>query len=496
MSNRRCRCTMSPLPACVSLEGIPVSEHFVALPVTQIKLCVRIINTAVTRSALLAAAARAAEHPDRPVAAAFASVPLPAHRAHDTALVMIHGWLDNAASWDAMAPTCIRDYAASAMCERLSAAAAAQVFASSSSAASAASSSSSQPSRSQLVLYAFEMSGHGDSAHRSSTATYHPVEHALDMLQAVEALNLPPEAPCFLMGHSMGAAVATMVAQMMGPRCQGLVLMDSVGPMISSTPPAPTAAASADAPPLPDAAMLKLASSLSDTALHGNGLLSQRAPKLYPSLEAIVAKYIKGNPFMDVESARILAQRAVRRVWIKRGADGTVQQRLEPPPPAAATPDSSSAAASAASATSEQWQSGWIFKHDSRLISTHLVQATECTALRGFAQIESPVLLYLADNYRRRAVYGKGQRDPRVPTHWILAETNPQYWSLLLARLQRVRRGALVRIVEGDHHLHMDAASAVKIARDLVQWMNQVDSNALPKSSEIQSSSNVLQSKL
>ena len=184
------------------LGSIPVSEHYLSLPVTQLRLCVRIVNTDADAGSLAAVAALAAQSPFVPPVAlsAIAAVPLPKPRNQDTALVLIHGWLDNSASWDRIAPTMIEEYARSDLAKQLTARAAATAA----SASTAGSSSPSPVAPSKLVCYCIEMSGHGDSDHRSAAGTYYPLEHALDMQQAIELLHLPNENPIYVCGHSMG----------------------------------------------------------------------------------------------------------------------------------------------------------------------------------------------------------------------------------------------------------------------------------------------------
>jgi pimeloyl-ACP methyl ester carboxylesterase len=84
-------------------------------------------------------------------------------------LVMLHGWLDNAASFALLAPH---------LAER-------------------------------FHVIALDLPGHGSSQHFPENMIYQHVDYARTVLAAVDALALPR---FHLLGHSLGAGVATMVA--------------------------------------------------------------------------------------------------------------------------------------------------------------------------------------------------------------------------------------------------------------------------------------------
>jgi hypothetical protein len=93
------------------------------------------------------------------------------------------------------------------------------------------------------------------------------------------------------------------------------------------------------------------------------------------------------------------------------------------------------------------------------MISSALLRPSEDTALASFDALRhTRLLVFLASNARRRALYSQGKRDPRAATHWLLPETNPAFESVLAKRLQRCSKenggkGATLRRVEGDHHV-------------------------------------------
>jgi pimeloyl-ACP methyl ester carboxylesterase len=104
-------------------------------------------------------------------------------------LLCLHGWLDNAASF--------------------------------------------APLAAQLGSYrwlALELAGHGESDARAVGATYHQLDYVIDVLEAIEALGL--ERPV-LVGHSMGAGVASLVAGMLAEQARGLVLIEGTAPRVA-----------------------------------------------------------------------------------------------------------------------------------------------------------------------------------------------------------------------------------------------------------------------
>lgn len=107
-------------------------------------------------------------------------------RPQELPVLALHGWLDNAASFDELGP-------------RLTG--------------------------TQLV--ALDLPGHGLSAHISG-CYYHFIDYLPPVLAAADALGWER---FFLLGHSLGAAIASMVAAIAPERIQGLVLIEGLGPL-------------------------------------------------------------------------------------------------------------------------------------------------------------------------------------------------------------------------------------------------------------------------
>ncbi|WP_320551592.1 alpha/beta fold hydrolase [Luteibacter sahnii] len=103
-------------------------------------------------------------------------------------LLAIHGWLDNAASFARIAPR---------LAER-------------------------------FHVIALDLPGHGHSQHLPPGAVYQHVDYVRAMLAAADALALPR---FHLLGHSLGAGVATMLAIAAPERVRHLALIEGLGPL-------------------------------------------------------------------------------------------------------------------------------------------------------------------------------------------------------------------------------------------------------------------------
>lgn len=100
-------------------------------------------------------------------------------------VLMLHGWLDNAASFSNLVPH-LSDY----------------------------------------NLTALDLAGHGLSDHRPDGSFYHLWDYALDVISVLNASTQS----AWLVGHSMGGAVAMLVAALAPDKVRGLIILDSMGP--------------------------------------------------------------------------------------------------------------------------------------------------------------------------------------------------------------------------------------------------------------------------
>jgi pimeloyl-ACP methyl ester carboxylesterase len=102
-------------------------------------------------------------------------------------LLALHGWLDNAATFDALAPL---------LCTH-------------------------------FHMVALDLPGHGRSQHRPAGSWYHFVDYLDDVLAAADALGW---SHFHLLGHSLGAGIATTLAAACPERVDSLLLIELIGP--------------------------------------------------------------------------------------------------------------------------------------------------------------------------------------------------------------------------------------------------------------------------
>lgn len=77
-------------------------------------------------------------------------------------------------------------------------------------------------------LWIPDLPGHGRSGHRPAGTWYHFVDYLSDVMLLARALGLER---FDLIGHSMGGAIATLVAAAFPERVQRLVLIEALGPL-------------------------------------------------------------------------------------------------------------------------------------------------------------------------------------------------------------------------------------------------------------------------
>ncbi len=110
-------------------------------------------------------------------------------------VLALHGWLDNAASFDSLAPLLP-----------------------------------------ELDLVVLDFPGHGYSAHRPLGTKYHLLDYVADVINVADALNWER---FILMGHSLGAGIASITAGALPDRIEKLVLIEGLGAMSRSPKDAP-----------------------------------------------------------------------------------------------------------------------------------------------------------------------------------------------------------------------------------------------------------------
>ena len=164
-------------------------------------------------------------------------------------LLCLHGWLDNAASYLPL-----------------------------------------MPYLSEFDLVALDLPGHGGSDHRAPGYDYMLVDWIHDVLDALDALGWQRTR---LLGHSMGGAIATMVAVAAPERIERLALIEALGPLAGDAADAGTR--------------------LRNAVRARRALKSGRPPKVIPDIEqAVDARLAVSN--MSREAARLIVERNLRSV--------------------------------------------------------------------------------------------------------------------------------------------------------------------------------------
>ncbi len=110
-------------------------------------------------------------------------------------IIALHGWCDNAASFDLLAPML-----------------------------------------SHVRIIAVDLPGHGFSSSRNSDAGYYIWSNVADVMAVADYFQLEKFS---LLGHSMGGAIATLLAALFPSRINKLLLLDAVGPLSTSQEDAP-----------------------------------------------------------------------------------------------------------------------------------------------------------------------------------------------------------------------------------------------------------------
>ncbi len=174
------------------------------------------------------------------------------------AVLALHGWLDNAASFSPMAPFL-----------------------------------------EGLQILAIDLPGHGHSQHRPAGARYHLLDYLPAVTEALDALGLND---AILMGHSLGGAIAGLIAATVPDRVKSLILLEAIGPLSEPEAKAPTR--------------------LRDSLLaHANAY--SKAPRPIADLEALI-KLRADVGDMSESAARLLITRNVVSL------DGGYQWRSDP----------------------------------------------------------------------------------------------------------------------------------------------------------------------
>ena len=164
-----------------------------------------------------------------------------------------------------------------------------------------------------LRIIALDMAGHGHSGHRPTGAGYAMWDYAHDVLQVAEQLGLRRFA---LMGHSMGAIVALIIAGSLPERITHLALIDGV---------------------IPPTDQGENAAERMGMALQAQLDLREKRKPVYTTLDRAIEARMKGLVAVSREAAELLAQRGLMPV--PGGYTWRTDNRLTLPSPLRLTPE-------------------------------------------------------------------------------------------------------------------------------------------------------------
>ncbi|MNZ65971.1 Tropinesterase [compost metagenome] len=138
-----------------------------------------------------------------------------------------------------------------------------------------------------LRIVALDLAGHGHSGHRAAGAGYPLWDYALDALLVAEQLGWQRFS---LLGHSLGAIVAMLLAAALPERVARLALIDGIFPLTHE----------------PELAPAKLGEALTAQLAIGR----KRRP-VYASVERAVEARLRGGYPLSREAAELLASRGL-----------------------------------------------------------------------------------------------------------------------------------------------------------------------------------------
>jgi len=168
-------------------------------------------------------------------------------------LIALHGWLDNAGSFDLLAPRLV-------------------------------------DVGSGCHLLALDAAGHGLSGNRSIDAGYNIWQDLADIVEVAEQLGWERFG---LVGHSRGAAVATLFAATFPARIDRLVLIEGGLPIVGKAEDAP--------------------GNLAEAILRARALAAKTG-RTFPDRDRAIAERADGFSRVEHATAEILARRSLRRV--------------------------------------------------------------------------------------------------------------------------------------------------------------------------------------
>ena len=137
-------------------------------------------------------------------------------------------------------------------------------------------------------IVALDFPGHGHSDHRPQGEILHFVDYIVDIYEVLVALEWEQ---CVLLGHSMGAGVASVFASAFADKLQGLICLDGLGPVTSGVD------------HLPERLNKSVRMNINSTA---------KSKTVYPNADvAVEARYKAGD--ISLESVKKLVRRNLKK---------------------------------------------------------------------------------------------------------------------------------------------------------------------------------------
>ena len=163
-------------------------------------------------------------------------------------VLAFHGWLDNAATFDNLAPLLP-----------------------------------------ELRIISLDLPGHGHSDHRPSGSAYYFIDMVMDVIEVADVLGLENFS---LLGHSMGAGVATYLAGTLRDKIDYVILIEGIGSVVQE----------------PD----KMPEDFRESAIQWMNRSKKQLP-FYPDIESAVKARHKVGGILE-SSVRTLVERGLRPV--------------------------------------------------------------------------------------------------------------------------------------------------------------------------------------
>ena len=139
-------------------------------------------------------------------------------------------------------------------------------------------------------MFALDSAGHGKSAHRPFHSVTHYIDNIRDVIAVADSLGWER---FILMGHSMGAGIASLLAGAFPERVVGLILLEGLGPPTTPGSDAPTT-------------LRKAIRAMQD-------LSAKRKPR-YARVDEAVAARTLGFGGLSEDAARLLCERGLESV--------------------------------------------------------------------------------------------------------------------------------------------------------------------------------------